>query len=701
MSRRPLLIQAIKVDAAARGRWARLALRGATPSRASMLYATLHDERGAPLNGHLYLRSASLLQPGTPLLTFFVPETATELRLFSMGPQAEAMRQGRLSFRTMSRAWASAHLLLASPQRTLRCLMQSVPVRSGVARGRVRQILATLAFEAQNPQQDYTTWLALFDHWSAEDFPPQLARTPIAYLVLSRERTSEPLAATLQSLYAQWGSPGFTVLVAGSGRTPHQAAEELSADYVGILQAGEILPPHATYLAAEQLAYLGNPEIAIVDEDEVSLEGVRHAPRFKPEPNQMMILSGELSRGLWLVQRLVLLRYAPRATEWAEALRLAIWFARRRTGSPACGKRIPFLLTHRRPDTESAPPAVLAALVEQQLQGGGPRITPVPTRPLSFRMRDHAVEDRITIIVPSTLRQQHSLSCIRAILEGTDYPRYDLHVAVMQPGSMDAGQRANTKVLEQYPDVSVTLIEAPSFNFSEVNNQIAARTAGEHILLLNDDVSPIRRDWLRWMAAFLRDPQVGIVGARLLYPNQRVQHGGVIMGLSGLCDHAHRYLPASESGYMSRAVIVQELSAVTAACMLVRRRLFEQVGGLDESYPSAFNDVDFALRVGRTGHSVVYAPQAELHHHELQTYGSHYAGERQRYETEEVRRMQREWAGVCAVDPFHNPNLSLAGGMEWQLAFPPRITIDRTWQAGGAPVLRWTEGQPALNASAE
>jgi hypothetical protein len=115
------------------------------------------------------------------------------------------------------------------------------------------------------------------------------------------------------------------------------------------------------------------------------------------------------------------------------------------------------------------------------------------------------------------------------------------------------------------------------------------------------------------------------------------------------------------------------MSVVTGACLLVRRSLFERVGGLDEGYPSAFNDVDFALRIGETGHSVVYAAQAELHHHELQTYGSHYAGERSAFQEAEVRRMRGRWAAVTAADPFHNPNLGLVAGREWQPAFPPRL----------------------------
>ncbi|WP_376087997.1 glycosyltransferase family 2 protein [Roseomonas sp. CCTCC AB2023176] len=171
---------------------------------------------------------------------------------------------------------------------------------------------------------------------------------------------------------------------------------------------------------------------------------------------------------------------------------------------------------------------------------------------------------------------------------------------------------------------------------------------------------------------WLADPRVGAVGVRLLYPTGTVQHGGVIIGLSGLCDHAHRGLPGDDPGYAHRAVLPQELSAVTAACMLVRREAYDAVGGMDEGYPSAFNDVDLCLRIGEAGHRVVYDGAVTLHHHELQTYGNHYAGERAAHQAAEVARMRARWAPLVAEDPFHNPNLSLEFGREWEPAFPPR-----------------------------
>ncbi|HEX8927889.1 MAG TPA: glycosyltransferase family 2 protein, partial [Actinomycetota bacterium] len=325
------------------------------------------------------------------------------------------------------------------------------------------------------------------------------------------------------------------------------------------------------------------------------------------------------------------------------------------------------------PDAEAAPPGELARIVGAHFRRAGlPFEAGAPAWPL--RARPLPRPGRITAVVPSALRSDEAERCIKAALAGTRHADFELVVAVSQPGPLDAAQRAAAARIEAADGRARVLpLRAERFNFSWVNNRVIADTAGEHVLLLNDDVVPIEPGWLDAMAAHLADPAVGAVGAKLLYPGGAVQHGGVIMGMGGLCDHANRHLDGDAPGYAWRAVLAQELSAVTGACMLVRRRALERVGGLDEEYPSAFNDVDLCLRLREAGYSVVFAPEALLHHHELRTYGSHYAGERAQFHGREVARIRARWAGVIAEDPFHSPNLDLATGREWEPAFPPRF----------------------------
>ena len=160
---------------------------------------------------------------------------------------------------------------------------------------------------------------------------------------------------------------------------------------------------------------------------------------------------------------------------------------------------------------------------------------------------------------------------------------------------------------------------------------------------------------------------------KLLYPNRRVQHGGVLLGIGGMCDHMNRGLHASRPGYAGRAQLAQELSAVTGACLLIRRSVFERMGGLDESFPGSFSDIDLCLRVRELGLKVVFTPAATLLHHESSTYGTHASAERTALEAAESSRMRLRWCKEIGNDPFHNPNLDLGWGREWDFAFPPRV----------------------------
>ncbi len=223
------------------------------------------------------------------------------------------------------------------------------------------------------------------------------------------------------------------------------------------------------------------------------------------------------------------------------------------------------------------------------------------------------------------------------------------------------------------PRARVVVLDVAEFNYSKANNFGASVSDSEILCLLNDDVEPIEPRWLEFMVGHLSDPHVGAVGAKLIYPDGRVQHGGVIIGLAGLCEHAFRYLRRDEPGYWGRAILEQEMSAVTGAALLVRRNAFEAVDGLDESYAIAFNDVDFCLRMREKGWSIVFSAAAELRHYESVSLGYHFSGERAALEQIEVARMRQRWRSVCIADPFHNPNLRLTLGREWTIAFPPRV----------------------------
>ena len=538
---------------------------------------------------------------------------------------------------------------------------------TGSWRQRLRTAFVMGATSTQPLPTGYANWLVAFDHWSNRRLAPVLAALPsrpsVHAVVFSTGRDKPALAATLASLRAQ-GYPVSGIDVV----RPGDAMPSLRAPFTAVLQAGEVLAWHALPLLLR--AMLGSEVVDAVfaDEDRVLADGSRLDPLFKPQPGLMMMCSGLLSRGIWLVRSSLLA--SGQKPDWAECLRLQVWFGLYQAGRGDRVKRVPILLTHRRADAEAAPSHSLAAVINAGLQRLGVRATVEPMFPLRLRW-DVDAQSAIDVIVPSRLRGAIQLSCLLDVLQRTTHPNFSMLVVVTQDAPLDDDQRAAAGLIEASGRGKVSLLRRSSFNYSSANNFAAAQTGGDLICLLNDDVSLIRGEWLGQMAAMFSDPNTGIVGAKLYYPDGRTQHGGVILGLSGLAEHAHKFLPQGEPGYMARAVLDQDMSAVTGACLMVRRSLFEQVGGLDELLPSGFNDVDFCLRIRALGYAVIMAGSVELVHHETISFGHHYAGDAAA-ELADVHLVQGRWPEVIANDPYHNPNLSLRLTAEWDLAFPPR-----------------------------
>jgi GT2 family glycosyltransferase len=561
---------------------------------------------------------------------------------------------------------------------TFRASLQAV---SGTRAERLRKAVAAAGLRGQQLPRSYANWLMLFDSWSEErlakiDSSLSTGRPRISALVLHAGAATPALAATLASLHEQF-YPASLVAVAGPGEMAEVSRAAAAGDHVAVLQAGEILPRHGLLLLAHNLVRHGDPGILIADEDVVTADGVRSDPLFKPEPNLLLMCSGMLSRGVWLIRSMLLQAPERSATlMWAECIRLDAWFRAHEAGRADETRRVPHLLTHRRTDAENAPATALALVVSRHLGDAGLHAQVTPNFPLRLQWEAGILRNcKVSILVPSRLRGDIQLACLLDVLAKTTHSNFELVVVVTQDAALDSAQERAVERLRADPRARVEHLRRASFNYSLANNFAASATQGEFICLLNDDVSTLEGDWLDRMVAFFSDPHTGIVGAKLYYPNLTVQHGGVIMGLAGLAEHVNRFLPRGDPGYAWRGELDQELSAVTGACLLVRRSTYESVGGMDESFPTAFNDVDFCLRVREQGHSVVFAASVELVHHETLSFGHHYRHNIAQ-EAVDVRRMRERWPAVCQADPFHNPNLSLVGQSEWELAYPPRNDDD-------------------------
>src|SRR5262249_4264828 len=193
------------------------------------------------------------------------------------------------------------------------------------------------------------------------------------------------------------------------------------------------------------------------------------------------------------------------------------------------------------------------------------------------------------------------------------------------------------------------------FNFARMNNVAAEAAAGEHLLFLNDDTEVIRSDWLEAMLEHSQRPEVGAVGARLLFPNRTLQHAGVVIGIQGKAGHAFWGLPADSPGYYDQARVIRNYSAVTGACLMMRRAVFEELKGFDEQFAISYNDIDLCLRARERGYLVVYTPYAVLYHHQSASRGAYDAEKDRAYE----ELLRRRWKSLFEEgDPYYNRNLT-------------------------------------------
>ena len=303
----------------------------------------------------------------------------------------------------------------------------------------------------------------------------------------------------------------------------------------------------------------------------------------------------------------------------------------------------------------------------------------VPGAPHATRRRQSRAPRRgplVSVVVPTRDCVALLRTCVEGVLSDTRYA--PLELIVVDNGSEEAETLDYLRQLEERPRCRVLRDPSP-FNFSALVNLGVRAARGEFACLLNNDIEVIRGDWLAQMVRQARHADVAAVGAMLYYPDDTIQHGGVMLGVGGVAGHMHHRVARGDPGYMQRAFHPQELSAVTGACMLVRRSAFDAVGGFDEGLPVAFNDIDFCIRLRLAGWRIVWTPDAELYHHESVSRGREDTPEKHQRFLGEVARMARRWDGVLQTDPAYNPNLTL-DGVDFGMSFPPRVHHAQTYR---------------------
>ncbi|WP_374347203.1 glycosyltransferase [Chitinimonas sp.] len=524
------------------------------------------------------------------------------------------------------------------------------------------------------------------DIWLSRAIDSVLAQHyPHWELCIADDASTQPHVASLLARYASQDSRIKVIHRSDNGHisaASNSALASASGDYIALLDHDDELPAHALFLFAREIIAHPDADVLYSDEDKIGEDGRRFDPHFKPDWNPDLFLAYNFISHLGVYRHSLIKEIGGfrQGFEGAQDYDLALRAIERTT--PARIRHIPHIAYHWRviPGSTAAghgekPYAYYAAkrAIEEHLSRSGMQAEVDEATPGSgyFRVRRALPKPApaVTIIIPTRDGFDLLSKCIDSITEKTTYPDY--RILVIDNGSTDP------RVLNYLSDkaaagrLTVLRDERP-FNYSALNNAAVKLADTPLLCFMNNDIEVISPDWLDELVSHAQRPEVGIVGCKLLYPNNTNQHGGVILGVGGVAGHAHHALPREAPGYFSRNQVCQNYSAVTAACSLVRKAIFDEVGGFNEqALAVAFNDVDLCLKVQAAGYFNVWTPFALLYHHESASRGFEDTPEKQARFAKEIDYMLQSWADILQADPAYNPNLSLVN-QDYVLAFPPR-----------------------------
>lgn len=461
--------------------------------------------------------------------------------------------------------------------------------------------------------------------------------------VLSRyERLDERIKAVGED--RSGGRPG----------TRDEALSHASGEFVGVLDPGDMLAPDALFeTVCALLEELPDAGLVYSDEDEINEKGERSNPRFKPGWSPDLLLSFDYISRSCLFRRKLLEEvggFRDLGSEWRHDLLLRLT---ERTDEVL---HVPKILYQRcRTKTGPAHEEGRRVLAEALARRGVEGEVKDGSIPGHFRVKRKVPdESKVSIIIPTRDNVSLLRRCVESIELMTNHRNYEIVIV-----DNDSDEPETVEYLSATTH-RVVRFEG-EFNYSRINNFAVSWAEGEYIVLLNDDTEVISGGWLDEMLGHAQRPEVGVVGAKLLYIDGRIQHAGVVTGMGnpwtpGVAGHVYQLYDADSPGHLGTLQTTCNYSAVTAACMMLRREVFEEVGGFDEeNLAVAFNDVDLCLRIRERDYLVVYTPHAELYHYEFASRGLYSA------KRDELLYMRERWGGLLDADPYYNPNFSLAG----------------------------------------
>lgn len=513
--------------------------------------------------------------------------------------------------------------------------------------------------------QNYPNWeLCLVDDASPD---------PATRDILAAEAASDPRVRTV-----------FREQNGHISAASNTAIEMARGAYYAFVDHDDLLAKHALATMAQAIDAAPNSDILYSDEDRIDGAGVRRDPFFKPDWSPERLLAQNYLNHLTmlradLVKRIGGLRLGYEGSQDHDLLLRAS----RATKGPIV--HVPHILYHWRQfeggwtysNTQMAKAMAIARrAVEEHLASRGvvAEVLDLDIGIYRIKRAPPSAWPSVTVIIPTRDHVDILARVVKGLFEKTDYGPLDLIIA--DNDSADSAAQAYLQDVAKLPNVRV--LPAPgAFNFSRINNLAAAEATGDILLLLNNDVSMIEPGWLKELICLAMAPDVGAVGARLLYPDGTLQHGGIVMGIENFAGHVHKGARRDDPGYFGRLRMAQEVGGVTGACLAIRRDVWKELGGLNETNVAiAGNDVDLCLRLRERGYRILWTPHAELFHWESKSRGLDETGDKRARLAREIAWLREHWGDRLLSDPYWNPNLSPTN--EWpEIAFPPRVA--RPW----------------------
>ena len=452
----------------------------------------------------------------------------------------------------------------------------------------------------------------------------------------------------------------------GIAGNSNAAASLATGEFIGLLDHDDTLPPFALFEVVQAIQAHQDCDYFYSDEDHLSEDGtIRHEPYFKPDFSPDTLRSTNYPTHFSIFRKAlfdqlggfragfdgsqdydVILRATERAKGVAHIPKILYhWRMHNQSVARNSAAKAYAYDAGRRAIAEHLERVGLVGRVEQTEQAGYYKVTyDLPAAPL------------ISIIIPNCDHAEDLKRCVHSILKKSSYRAFE--ILIVENGSRE---QATFALYEQFQkQQNIRILEwKQTFNYAAVNNFAAEQARGDVLLFLNNDTEVINPDWLERMLEHALRTEIGAVGAKLYYPDETIQHGGVIIGLRGIAGHPFRLFPLNHAGYMGRLWIIQNLNAVTAACIMMRKNVFNSVEGFDDRYELAFNDVDLCLKIRQQNYLIVWTPYAELYHYESKTRGDDNTPEKKaRFEGEKML-FQLKWKDILEQgDGYYNPNLT-------------------------------------------